>query len=204
MTDVGDLGGANGSGARAINAAGQMTGWAVTEGNLYNHAFRFDGRIHDLGTLGGWSSQGFAINGSGQIVGRADYEDGNAAPHAFLYTDGQMTDLNSVLPANSGWDLREATGINDRGLIVGNAYWHSMGRGFLLNPLPSLRLHLPAGGNLIVTWGLENKDFVLQENSALTPIGWAPAEVTPVIVGNEMRATVPRPSGTRFYRLMHP
>jgi probable HAF family extracellular repeat protein len=204
VADVGDLGGANGSVARAVNAAGQVTGWAYIHNNLWVHAYRFDGRIHDLGTLGGRNSQGLAINRSGQIVGRSEYEGANAAPHAFLYADGQMIDLNATLPADSGWTLREATGINDRGQIVGTAYWHGMGRGFLLTPLPSLQLRLAVGSGLVVIWGIENQNFVLQENSALTPTGWATVEVKPLVVGNEVRVALPQPPDTRFYRLTHP
>ncbi len=202
VIDVGDLGGANGSTAQAVNDTGQATGWAVTDGNLYNHAYLFDGRIHDLGTLGGASSQGFAINGLGQVVGRSDYVGGT--PHAFLWADGQMTDLNLTIPPNSGWDLREATGINDRGQIVGNAYWHSMGRGFLLTRLPNLQLHVAAGSGLVLVWGIENKGFTLQENTTLSPSGWANVTVAPTVVGNEVHVTLPQPTSNRFYRLFKP
>lgn len=208
VLDVGDLGGANGSVAWAINARGLVTGWAVTDGNLYSHAFLFDGRIHDLGTLGGWSSQGFAINALGQIVGRSDYENGNGAPHAFLYTDGRLTDLNKLLPADSGWTLREATGINDAGQIVGNAYWHSMGRGFLLTPqsftAPSLRIEFATDGSLALSWSSGSTGFVLQENAALLPTGWTEIQAAPAVVGTELRLTMPRPVSNRFYRLRQP
>ena len=40
--------------------------------------------------------------------------------HAFLYTNGQMTDLNTFVPAGFRlWVLETATAINDRGAIVG-------------------------------------------------------------------------------------
>jgi probable HAF family extracellular repeat protein len=57
-----------------------------------------------------------AVNDSGQIVGNA-----GDASHQFaaLWQNGTGTDLNSLLPANSGWTLQTATGINDSGLIVG-------------------------------------------------------------------------------------
>jgi hypothetical protein len=39
--------------------------------------------------------------------------------HAFLYSGGSMLDLNSLLPANSGWVLTQASVINDSGQIAG-------------------------------------------------------------------------------------
>jgi len=44
----------------------------------------------------------------------------NDTTDAFLYTDAAgMRDLNDLIPAGSGWFLQRATGINDRGQIVG-------------------------------------------------------------------------------------
>jgi probable HAF family extracellular repeat protein len=71
----------------------------------------------DLGTLGGSESFAAGINGEGQVVGYADTIGG--ALDAFLYSGGIMTDLNSLLPANSGWRLESASAINDSGQIVG-------------------------------------------------------------------------------------
>jgi probable HAF family extracellular repeat protein len=38
---------------------------------------------------------------------------------AFLYSNGAMIDLNSLLLPGSGWTLSSATAINDSGQIVG-------------------------------------------------------------------------------------
>lgn len=42
-----------------------------------------------------------------------------------------MQDLNDLLPANSGWVLEQAAGINDNGIIVGrgtiNGETHAFG-----------------------------------------------------------------------------
>ena len=43
-------------------------------------------------------------------------------------------DLNTLIPLNSGWFLREARGINDQGMIVGNGTLNGVERGFLLAP----------------------------------------------------------------------
>jgi hypothetical protein len=42
--------------------------------------------------------------------------------------------LNSLIPRDSGWTLKSATAINDRGEIVGRGEIHHDDRGFLLIP----------------------------------------------------------------------
>jgi probable HAF family extracellular repeat protein len=71
----------------------------------------------DLGTLGGDTSAAYAINASGEVVGTSIT---TSTSDAFLYTTSSgMIDLNSLLPAGSGWDLQVATAINDSGQVVG-------------------------------------------------------------------------------------
>jgi probable HAF family extracellular repeat protein len=72
-------------------------------------------QVTDVGTLGGTTTTGFAINSSGQVVGSSTTS-GNAATHAFLYTGGVITDLGTL-----GGDTSEAFAINDAGTIVGYA-----------------------------------------------------------------------------------
>src|SRR4029077_3137341 len=60
-----------------------------------------------------------AINSWGDVVGTATNSLGATVP--FLYTNGQMIDLNALIQA-AGSDftkLLTATGINDSGMIVG-------------------------------------------------------------------------------------
>ena len=72
--------------------------------------------ITDLGTLpGGSYSSAYAINSNGQVVGSSDTAAG--ALHAFLYSDGAMVDLGSVIATNS-----IANGINDAGQVVGTCF----------------------------------------------------------------------------------
>ena len=54
-----------------------------------------DGSMIDLGTLGGLLSVAYGINNSGQIVGYSPTAQGQL--HAFLDSDGSMTDLNSLV-----------------------------------------------------------------------------------------------------------
>ena len=68
----------------------------------------------DLGTLGGNASCTYGINDLGQVVGDADV---GSATHAFLYSNGTMTDLLGTL----GGNLSRAYGINDSGQVVGES-----------------------------------------------------------------------------------
>jgi probable HAF family extracellular repeat protein len=131
MQDLGTLGGQNSS-ATAISAAGHVIGNAETTAGAV-HAFLWPGSgpLQDLGTLGGRNSFAAAINSSGQIVGRSGSAGG--VTHAFVY-DGSMRDLNNLVPAGSGWDLVDATGINDSGQIVGFGRLGGKMRAFLLTP----------------------------------------------------------------------
>jgi probable HAF family extracellular repeat protein len=45
-----------------------------------------------------------------------------------------MKDLNTLIPANSGWFLQEARGINDAGQIVGSGWNNGQYRAFVLTP----------------------------------------------------------------------
>ena len=71
----------------------------------------------DLGTLGGTFSEGYGINNSGQVVGKAEPVGVDA--RAFLYSGGRMFDLNALIIAGlGGATLVEARGINDSGQII--------------------------------------------------------------------------------------
>jgi probable HAF family extracellular repeat protein len=55
-----------------------------------------------------------------------------------------MEDLNSLIPANSGWLLKQASAINDAGQIAGYGTIHGETHAFLLTPMPE-----PAGLSLL-------------------------------------------------------
>ena len=117
MVDLGTLGGSNSYGA-GINNRGEVVGSAqLASGYLNAFAWSGNGMV-DLGTLGGSSSEAYGVNDAGEIVGDS-YLAGNQQNHGFLDLNGVMLDLNSLMPASSGWTITDAYAINNAGDILG-------------------------------------------------------------------------------------
>jgi probable HAF family extracellular repeat protein len=117
--------------ASDINASGQVVGYSVGHAFLYPDS---NGQMKDLGTLGGPDSGAYGINDSGQVVGYSSTPASRG--HAFVYSGGQMQDLNDLIPAGFGWHLHEARAINNSGQIVGEGTINGGGqtRLFLATP----------------------------------------------------------------------
>jgi probable HAF family extracellular repeat protein len=131
--DLGTLPGDASSTARAINAAGHVVGESLA-GPLKSRAVLWhNGTTQDLGSLpGDTSSQANGINAFGQVVGwsRATAK---SVSRAVRWQGNVATDLNSLLPQNSGWVLTSASAINDEGQIVGVGLHDGRWRAFLLD-----------------------------------------------------------------------
>jgi len=146
---LGTLGGAD-SQATGINNNGEVVGFASLA-NGYQNAFSVvDAVMTDLGTLGG-SSYAYGINDSGEVVGYSYLTNGDQ--HAFLYYGGKMLDLNTLLPANSGWVVEEAFGINAAGQITGMGLYNGQLTAFLMTDPPAGPNHItptPEPGAILV------------------------------------------------------
>ena len=126
MNALGTLGGPS-SVAFCINSLGQIAGASITSGYQSDIFLYSDGSMQDLGA----GDAAFGINDSGQIVG----DTGESGNTAFLYSNGTMYDLNTLIPANSGWKLQQARAINDSGQICGIGFTATgIQDGFLLTP----------------------------------------------------------------------
>lgn len=96
----------------------------------------------DLGTLpGGAFSVGSGINSYDRVVGLADKNGGG--PFAMLHDGTTMVDLNTRLWNPSGWVLKLAADINDKGQIVGFGSFNGGMHAFLLLPMTQAPLVPP-------------------------------------------------------------
>lgn len=135
--NLGNLGGHGWNTPGAINNLGVITGFVngpndIVDGQLQFRFLAFiwtrENGMQSLGTLPGLNgtpdamSEATDINDEGAIVGIsfADFEFDD--PRAFIYQNGVMTPLNSLIgSASANWDISSTGGINDRGEIGAQA-----------------------------------------------------------------------------------
>ena len=121
MRDLGTLGGPD-SVAWFVNERGQIAGQSYINA-IPNPGTGFptvdpfligeDGKMVDVGSLGGTSSTLVGFNNKGQMTGTMTLA-GDQAYHPFLWSDGLLTDL-----ATFGGDCGQAHALNDAGVVVG-------------------------------------------------------------------------------------
>jgi probable HAF family extracellular repeat protein len=122
MRDLGTLGGP-GSVPATINERGQVSGDSYVDSTVHattgfptQHSFLWqDGRMRDLGSLGGARTFTWWMNQRGQVVGRATLP-GDQVTHPFFWDGHRMRDLGTL-----GGSFAEANRINDRGVIAGGS-----------------------------------------------------------------------------------
>jgi probable HAF family extracellular repeat protein len=105
--------------ANAINDAGEIIGAAAFPDAPYDAYVWRNGVATDLGHLeGDCYSEAWAINSSGQVVG-ISFPCDFSKFRAFLWKNGSLIDLNTLIPADSSLELAWALVINSRGEIGG-------------------------------------------------------------------------------------
>ncbi|HEX8613316.1 MAG TPA: PEP-CTERM sorting domain-containing protein [Telluria sp.] len=140
--------------ANAVNQAGQITGtdWHGPEAAyLYTN-----GMTQVLGSMYGLAAWGTALNNRGEVVGNL----GGALQvpsFAFIYANGAMSDLNTLIDPALGWTVYSAAGINDLGQIAAWGCHDSDGCGGLLLqlapvPEPGAWAMLLAGLGVLAGW----------------------------------------------------
>ena len=134
--DLGNIGGGVGGSTEAysINKSNQVTGYSTAADGTV-HAFLYSGdSMSDLGTFPPYYTYGTSINDSGQVAGNIEYFTG-APFSAFLYSNGVMKDLSSIVDSSgAGWSQLVAFQINNNGYIVGYGTLNNGTHGFLARP----------------------------------------------------------------------
>ncbi len=205
MQDLGTLGGTSPySYAYAINENGLVVGKTSASGSPEEAFLYQGGTMADLGSLGLPGSVARGINSGGQVVGQASVTNGIGTA-AFIYSGGVMSDLNTLIPPDSGWMLEVATGINDRGQIIGTGM-HPAGqaRPFLLTPVPVLRISLTGTNTVLIQFtGQANTGYIVEDRSSLSSGAWeAMAVLDPVSIIHAVVLSDQLSPGSpaRFYR----
>jgi len=145
--------------AFAINDAGVIVGMSqLGDAGNPSRATRWahwDAAPTDLGSLGGFNSEAWAINQVGDVVGYSEAASG--VRHAMLWTaQTGMVDLNNWPNGCPG--ASEARGINDLGVIVGTCD----GRPVLWTAMQGMRaLPLPGGISLGEPHAINNLNQVV-------------------------------------------
>lgn len=121
-TDLGSLQGQPFNVATSINNLGQVAGVSLaTDGTKHSFYWTKSAGMTDLGTMPNAIATVapccHTLNNKAQITGF--WIDDQFNMTAYLWQNGVMTDLNTLIPADSGWYLLGTAGINDAGQIAG-------------------------------------------------------------------------------------
>jgi probable HAF family extracellular repeat protein len=135
MQDLGTLGGPD-STAAFVNERGQVAGQSYTNATInpatstptQDPFFWENGKMVDIGTLGGTFGISVGMNNRGQVIGDSNVA-GDQSKHAFLWDKKSgLQDLGTL----SGYSFySHANWINDAGAIVGDSDSLSASRAFL-------------------------------------------------------------------------
>jgi probable HAF family extracellular repeat protein len=128
IQDVGTLPGGTDAVALMVNEGGQIAGQSYSANSvpppsltcgdfpLTLYGFFWDnGKMLDLGTLGGSCTATYALNNRGQVVGQSALS-GDETSHPYIWERNRMTDLGTL-----GGTYGFASWLNDSGAVVGLA-----------------------------------------------------------------------------------
>jgi probable HAF family extracellular repeat protein len=140
FTDIGMSGTHDSSYAKAINGLGHLAGEQSTSSpqsgvtSMTGFLYR-DGAFVEINPLPNYPfNYAFGINDKDAVVG---YSTSNFQSfRGWIWSKGKTSDLTALLrPADSGWIVERAMGIDDRGRIVGTGLKNGVEHAILLQPL---------------------------------------------------------------------
>jgi uncharacterized membrane protein len=139
MSTVGALAGANGALNFAVGNGGHVVGSSMlNQGSGQPFVWTAGGGMVQIPLPAGTSqANARGVNEQGWVVGTGSGQ--FAVP--FLYADGSTYTLQSLLPANSGWDIStntssSALAIGNDGSIVGTALYNGQVRAYQMSLVP--------------------------------------------------------------------
>jgi probable HAF family extracellular repeat protein len=116
-------------GSQSLNAAGQVTGSYLQGGVTHGFVYQ-NGRVTDIGSLGGGYSFGFGLNAKGDVTGVSARADNQR--HAFIYSGGRMSDVGTLGGTTSfGYAINAAKQVAGESTVksgVFHAFVYSQGR----------------------------------------------------------------------------
>ena len=131
MSSLGALSANGSSWAYSVNNSGVAVG--ASDSASGRRAVRWSGG--QITALADVFSIAYDVNSSGAIVGTM-IPAGQDEQAAFVWYNGTLVDLNSKIPAGSGWILTSARSINDNGEIVAKGIHNGQTKTVLLRPQP--------------------------------------------------------------------
>ena len=143
--EIPNLGGVSWHTPMTINQDGDVAGFSNPAdprdllGEFIARAFIWtrEGGTQEIGRLPGDStSQALGINSARQVVG---FSSGDLGNRAFIWQDGSLVDLNTLVEPDYPDSLVIAQDISDEGVITGRAFERSTGRfvAFIATPIPA-------------------------------------------------------------------
>jgi probable HAF family extracellular repeat protein len=176
--------------ANVINDAGAIAGAAAFPNQPFDAALWNNGLVTDLGTLDGdCFSEAWSISESGQVGGVSLSCDQNTW-RAFLWENGSMVDLNSLVSDGAAMQLIYAVGINDRGEIAGTGVLPGVSTAMGNDPMAHAFVLIPCDENHP---DIEGCDYDMVDPSSATCIRMP--QITPALAvasaENTLRSEIP-------------